>query len=84
MRRGLDDGTERLKGQLRDNRAQERPQDYGSEKIEGSAQRGAALAGRSVEAFLKSKKRELERVGSRAGEPERADAPAERERQRLI
>ena len=72
-RRGLDDGTERLRGQLRNDRGQERPQDYGSEKIEGGAQRGTALAGRSVEAFLKSKKRELERGNARA---EEKDAPA--------
>ena len=72
VRRGLDDGTERLRGQVRDNRGQERPQDYGSEKIEGGAQRGAALAGRSVEAFLKSRKKEQERGGARA---EQTDAP---------
>ena len=71
--RGLDDGTERLRGQVRNDRGQERPQDYGSEKIEGGAQRGAALAGRSVEAFLKSKKQELERGRVRA---EEKDAPA--------
>lgn len=71
-RRGLDDGTGRLHGQVRDNRGQERPQDYGSEKIEGGAQRGAALAGRSVEAFLKSRKKEQERGGARA---EQTDAP---------
>ena len=67
-RRGLDDGTERLCGQLRNDRGQEQPQDYGGEKIEGGAQRGAALAGRSVEAFLKSRKKEQERRAERFAE----------------
>ena len=59
-RRGLDDGTERLRGQVRDNRGKERPQDYGSEKIEGGAQCSAALAVRCVEAFrFRSLKTEL-------------------------
>lgn len=79
VRRGLDDGTERLKGQLRDNRDRERPQDYGSEKIEGGAERGAALAGRSVEAFLKHRKQELEREKSADTKESETGMPLESE-----
>ena len=62
VRRGFADGTEKLRGQIRDRKdeTQRNPENEATERVEGSARQGAVLAGRSIEAFLKKKKREQE------------------------
>ena len=56
VRRGLDDGTERLRGQLRETAQRGQASDYGGDRIEDTAARGAYQARRGVEALLKKKK----------------------------
>jgi len=56
IRRGLDDGTERLRGQLRETAQRGQASDYGGDRIEDAAARGAYQARRGVEALLKKKK----------------------------
>ena len=62
VRRGLDDGTERLRGQLRETAQRGQASDYGGDRIEDTAVGGARRAGRGVEALLKKKKRGKERI----------------------
>ncbi len=56
VRRGLDDGTERLRGQFREAAQRGQASDYGGDRIEDTAARGAYQARRGVEALLKKKK----------------------------
>jgi len=56
IRRGLDDGTERLRGQLRETAQRGQASDYGGDRIEDAAARGAYQVRRGVEALLKKKK----------------------------
>ena len=56
VRRGLDGGTERLRGQLRETDQRGQASDYGGDRIEDTAARGAYQARRGVEALLKKKK----------------------------
>ena len=56
VRRGLDDGTERLRGQLRETAQRGQASDYGGDRIEDTAARGSYQARRGVEALLKKKK----------------------------
>ena len=56
IRRGLDDGTERLRGQLRETTQRGQASDYGGDRIEDAAARGAYQARRGVETLLKKKK----------------------------
>ena len=56
VRRGLDDGTERLRGQLRETAQRGQASDYGGDRIEDTAARGAYQARRGVEFLLKKKK----------------------------
>ena len=52
MRRQLANGKERAKTQVNDaEAAQERPEDYGDEKLEGGIQSAASFAGRGIEAI---------------------------------
>ena len=72
----MDDGTERLRGQLRETAQRGQASDYGGDRIEDTAARGAYQARRGVESLLKKKKsargRELD------GEPRTvADPPAQ-------
>lgn len=57
VRRGLDDGTERLRGQLRDAAQNGQPDDYGCDRIEDTADRGARRAERGVESLLKNRRK---------------------------
>lgn len=55
LRRGLDDGTERLRGQLRDASQRGQRDDYGGDRIEDTAWAGTRWAGRGIEKLLKKK-----------------------------
>ena len=56
LRRGLDDGTERLRGQFRDTSQREQRDDYGGDQIEDAAWSGARRAERGIEKLLKKKR----------------------------
>ncbi len=56
VRRGLEDGTQRLRGQLRDAAQDGRADDYGGDRIEDAAASGTQWAARGIESFLKKKK----------------------------
>ena len=70
LRRGLDDGTERLRGQLRDASQRGQRDDYGGDQIEDAAWSGGRQAERSIEKLLKKKR------GGRDQRPEAEPAPA--------
>ena len=54
LRRGLDDGTERLRGQFRDaSQRGQREDGYGGDQIEDAARGGTRRAERSAEKLLK-------------------------------
>lgn len=74
VRRGLDDGTERLRGQLRETAQRGQASDYGGDRIEDTAARGAYQARRGVEALLKKKKSARDRLPDE--EPHTPDSPA--------
>ncbi len=73
VRRGLDDGTERLQGQFREAAQRGQASDYGGDRIEDTAARGAYQARRGVEALLKKKKSAQSRKED--GEPRTAADP---------
>ena len=76
IRRGLDDGTERLRGQFREAAQWGQASDYGGDRIEDTAARGAYQARRGVEALLKKKKSAQSRKED--GEPRTtADPPTQ-------
>ena len=52
----MDDGTERLRGQLRETAQRGQASDYGGDRIEDTAARVAYQARRGVESLLKKKK----------------------------
>ena len=52
VRRGLDDGTERLRGQLRDTAQHGQVDDYGGDRIEDTAVGGVRRAERGIENLL--------------------------------
>ena len=57
MRRGLDDGTERLRGQFRDASQRGRRDDgYGGDQVEDAAWKGVRWGSRGVELLLRKKK----------------------------
>lgn len=56
VRRGLDDGTERLRGQLRETAQHGQADDYGGDRIEDTTVSGARRAERGIENLLKKKK----------------------------
>lgn len=56
LRRGLDDGTERLRGQLRDTAQRGQRDGYGGDQIEDAAWRGGRWGERGIEKLLKKKK----------------------------
>ena len=56
LRRGLDDGTQRLRGQLRDTAQRGQRDGYGGDQIEDAAWRGARWGERGIEKLLKKKK----------------------------
>ena len=56
LRRGLDDGTERLRGQLRDTAQRGQRDGYGGDQIEDAAWRGSRWGERGIEKLLKKKK----------------------------
>ena len=74
VRRGLDDGTERLRGQLRETAQRGQASDYGGDRIEDTAARGAYQARRGVETLLKKKKSAKGREAD--GEPRTAADPS--------
>lgn len=57
VRRGLDDGTERLRGQLRDTAQRGQTDDYGGDRIEDTAAGGARRAERGAENLLKNRRK---------------------------
>lgn len=57
VRRGLEDGTERLRGQLRDAAQRGQTDDYGGDRIEDTAAGGARRAERGVESLLKNRRK---------------------------
>ena len=61
VRRGLDDGTERLRGQLRETAQRGQASDYGGDRIEDTAVGGARRTERGIEYLLKKKKAAKER-----------------------
>ena len=66
MRRGLDDGTERLRGRFRDaSQRGRRDSGYGGDQIEDAAWKGVRWGTRGVELLLKKKK-----SGSKAADAE--------------
>lgn len=70
LRRGLDDGTERLRGQFRDaSQRGQRSDGYGGDQIEDAAWKGTRWGTRGVELLLKKKK------GS--SKTEEAEAPSD-------
>jgi hypothetical protein len=79
VRRGLDDGTERLRGQLRDTTQHGQRDDYGGDWIEDAAAAGGHRAEQAAEKLLKGKKHG--RTATRGEQPvaERAvsELPAE-------
>ncbi len=81
VRRGLDDGTERLRGQLRETAQRGQASDYGGDRIEDTAARGAYQARRGVEALLKKKKsakgRETDGEPRTAADPPTQEIPAD-------
>ena len=81
VRRGLDDGTERLRGQLRETAQRGQASDYGGDRIEDTAARGAYQARRGVEALLKKKKsakgRETDGEPRTAVDPPTQEIPAD-------
>jgi len=77
VRRGLDDGTERLRGQLRETAQRGQASDYGGDRIEDAAVRGAYQARRGVEALLKKKKSAKGQEAN--GEPRTAADPPTQE-----
>ncbi len=74
VRRGLDDGTERLRGQLRETAQRGQASDYGGDRIEDTVARGAYQARRGVESLLKEKKSAKGREAD--GEPRTAEDPS--------
>ena len=56
LRRGLDDGTERLRGQLRDASQRGQSDGYGGDQIEDAAWSGTRWGTRGIEKLLKAKK----------------------------
>ena len=70
LRRGLDDGIERLRGQLRDATQRGQRDDYGGDRIEDTAWAGTRWAVRGVEKLLKKKQ-----MGKKRG-PEAEHVPA--------
>ena len=56
LRRGLDDGTERLRGQLRDASQRGQRDGYGGDQIEDAAWSGTRWGTRGIEKLLKAKK----------------------------
>ena len=87
VRRGLDDGTERLRGQLRETAQRGQASDYGGDQIEDTAVGGVRRTERGIEYLLKKKKAARERKAERdthtATEPPvkqepSPEAPAER------
>ena len=78
VRRGLDDGTERLRGQLRDAAQRGQTDDYGGDRIEDAAVSGARRTERGIEALLKQRKKANSRTLD--GDPlPPADPPAAQE-----
>ena len=77
VRRGLDDGTERLRGQLRETAQRGQASDYGGDRIEDAAARGAYQARRGIESLLKKKKSAKGR--EQDGETRTADPPSPQE-----
>lgn len=57
VHRGLDDGTERLRGQLRDAAQRGQADDYGGDRIGDAAAGGARRAERGIEGLLKQKRK---------------------------
>ena len=53
LRRGLSDGTQRLRGQLRDTAQRGQRDDYGGDQIEDTAWRGGRWGERGIEKLLK-------------------------------
>lgn len=70
LHRGLDDGTERLRGQFRDASQRGQRDDYGVDRIEDTAWTGTRWAGRGIEKLLKKK------WGGRYQGPEAEPVPA--------
>ena len=77
IRRGLDDGTERLRGQFREAAQRGQASDYGGDRLEDAAVRGAYQARRGVEALLKKKKSAKGQEAN--GEPRTAADPPTQE-----
>ena len=73
VRRGLDDGTGRLRGQLRDTAQRGQRDDYGGDRIEDTAAHGARRTERAVERGIKpllKKKKANRRDSSQSHAPE--------------
>ena len=77
----MDDGTERLRGQLRETAQRGQASDYGGDQIEDTAARGGYQARRGVEALLKKKKsakgREADGELHTAADPPTQEIPAD-------
>lgn len=66
VHRGLEDGTDRLRTQLRDDAQQGRRDDYGGDQIEDTAAGGMRRMERGAEKLIKEKRK---KHGSRSGSP---------------
>ena len=64
LRRGLDDGTERLRGQFRDASQRGQQDGYGGDQIEDAAWKGVRWGTHGVELFVKKKKDSSKATGS--------------------
>ncbi len=63
VRRGLDDGTQRLHGQLREAAQQDQRDDYGGDAIERTADRGFRQMERMAEKLCSKQKQEKQNAG---------------------
>ena len=77
VRRGLDDGTERLRGQFRETAQCGQASDYGGDQIEDAAAHGVYQARRGAESLLKKKKSARNRGQDREPHTDDSSAPQE-------
>ena len=82
VRRGLDDGTKHLWGQLREAAQRGQANDYGGDRIEDTAARGANQTRRGMEYLLKKEK--SARGRKQDGEPHTDDPSPRRSRRDAV
>lgn len=77
VRRGLEDGTQRLRGQFRDAAQGGQTDEYGGDRIEDTAAGGTRWAARGIDSLLKKKKASrYSDAKGRSPSPDTPEAPA--------